>query len=106
MATIIGRRLFAVLWWLLIVGSVAGIAALTVKVLVELWTVNSDEGFALYVQGDLTPPGALAPRVVVWWWLTDYWPFYDTALLPLLPLAALIVGRWAITDRWRFGPRW
>jgi hypothetical protein len=47
MAATIGRRVFAAFWWLLVVDSVVGIAALTVKVLVELWAVNSDEGFAL-----------------------------------------------------------
>jgi len=91
-------RLFAVIWWLVVIGTVLGTVALGVDLFAQA---------SLDMQRDPAATGVVVVPdwVAAWWWLSTHWPFYVAILLPLFPLAALIVGRWVVTDRWHFGPR-
>jgi hypothetical protein len=76
-------RLFAVFWWLLVIGSVGGLlfGALTV------WESRAPHAEAWQQQVEVTA-GAIKLASSV------------------LPFLVMTIARRVATGRWRFGPRW
>ena len=74
------RRLFAVFWWLLVLGS-TGLALF-----------GTASAWGDYQRGARVDDLVVEEAI--------------NLLLPLLPFIAMTVIRWIITTRWRFGPRW
>jgi len=113
-------RLFAVFWWLLVIGSaVVGIGGLLIS-----WAdYHSSREYTAY-QADLDALAKL-PRVLPDTTSNQQTPFMFkpdnpvppdptwyvvggavVLLLSLLPFTVMTVIRWIVTARWRFGPRW
>jgi hypothetical protein len=101
------RRLFAVFWWLVIVGSLGGAVLFAER-------LNEDAQDPSYFDVILNP-GPLGPlpancgdfcfHIYSWAYHYSEHSAYLLASL-LLPYATLTIVRWVITGHWRFGPRW
>ena len=83
-------RLFAVLWWLLIVASVLAVLL-----------IREGEGVEQTLWIKATSAGGDQPA----WMLTIEWNLRYFVLL-VLPYGTMTIMRRILTGRWRFGPRW
>ena len=85
-------RLFAVCWWLLVIGSLAA----------AYWIISENwDSIGLWWD-----PGRGSPNLDAFLNPQQVRAIQYSLLLCLLPYVALTVVRWIITARWRFGPRW
>jgi hypothetical protein len=93
-------RLFAVFWWLLVIGC-AACAFAGVRFVREHYAKAVADAIhgILFSRPDVLMPDIPDPNVYI----------LVGAMISLgsfLPFAIMTVIRWIITSRWRFGPRW
>jgi hypothetical protein len=100
------RRLFAVLWWLINLGSLAAAPS----VITANWL---DFTFWFYwiewsIRSLLWGPEPNDPNsgVVAWEALVWEAKLASGLFACLLPYIVLTITRWVVTGRWRLGPRW
>jgi hypothetical protein len=99
------RRLFAVFWWLVVVGSVGG------AILFAEWLIEDIARYTplplldFLAHGPLFDACAFCFRIYSWAAHFGEHSAYLMASL-LLPYATLTIVRWIITGHWHFGPRW
>jgi hypothetical protein len=96
-------RLFAVFWWLLVLGSVAAVIWLSQTTWDDFVFGWAQFGLHITLRNLFVSPTGSGPPML--------YDFAEEALRSgllfcLLPYPALTFARWITTGRWRFGPRW